>query len=172
MAEIVFHSSLVAEMQAIQAIRDLTAASEANAGQRGAAPQAEANSFRQARFHRIGPPPDDLLGAGSSGDRSPRNLTALWDAGRSGGRTFLLREGRQLGVQETLDLKAAFIDQRKTRLPPPARTEAARQPGHAQPGLDRQGLDQQGLDQQGLARPGLSQPEPVKPQPVQPQTQA
>lgn len=103
-AEIVFHSSLVAEMQAIQAIRELTTGRD------------EASRFGQARFHRIGPPPEGLLGTGSAADRSPRFLRALWDAGRSDARRFLIRDGTQIGVRETLDLKATFIDHRKTRL--------------------------------------------------------
>lgn len=105
-AEIVFHSSLVAEMQAIQAIREVTHGRD------------EPSCFELARFHRIGPPPEDLLGSGSAADRSPRFLRALWDAGRRDARRFLIRDGRQIGVRETLDLKAGFIDQRKVRLAP------------------------------------------------------
>ncbi len=104
-------------MQAIQAIRELTGNRGRNGGEATERSPRTANSFRQARFHRIGPPPDDLLGTGASGDRSPRNLQALWEAGRSDARRFLMRDGKQIGLKETLDLKAAFIDERKTRLP-------------------------------------------------------
>ena len=117
-AEIVFHSSLVAEMQAVHAIRELTSA-PVTAGSE-AAPREATNSFQQARFHRVGPPPDGLLGAGAAGDRSPKHLQALWEAGRSDARRFLMRDGRQLGLKETLDIKAVFVDERKTRLALPA----------------------------------------------------
>jgi len=116
MAEIVFHSSLVAEMQAVHAIRELTTAPATAAG---GMPHDDNNSFRQARFHRVGPPPDGLLGTGASGDRSPKHLQALWDAGRSDARRFLMRDGRQIGGRETLDIKAAFFDEHKTRLAVP-----------------------------------------------------
>jgi NTE family protein len=123
--EIVFNSSLVAEMQAIQAIRDLTGYGPAAAGAMAAT--AEENSFSRARFHRVGPPPGDLLSTGASVDRSARNLQALWQAGRDDARRFLMREGRKVGLKETLDLKTAFIDEFKTRLAGPA-TPAATTP--------------------------------------------
>jgi len=121
-AEIVFHSSLVAEMQAVHAIRELTTPSVAGSE---TAPPSETNSFRQARFHRVGPPPDGLLGTGAAGDRSPKHLQELWEAGRSDARRFLMRDGRQLGLKETLDIKAAFVDERKTRLALPMDVPAA-----------------------------------------------
>ena len=42
---------------------------------------------------------------GASGDRSPRHLQALWEAGRRDTRRFLMRDGKQIGVKETLDVK-------------------------------------------------------------------
>ncbi|MGE0801130.1 MAG: patatin-like phospholipase family protein [Lautropia sp.] len=103
-AEIVFHSSLVAEMQAVQALRE-------SAQARG-----DANRFSEARFHRIGPPPEALLGAGASVDRSPAFLRALGEAGGRDARAFLARHGDRIGVAETLDLRATFIAPHKTRL--------------------------------------------------------
>ena len=49
--EIVFNSSLVAEMQSIAAMRAMAA--------RGEGP----SSMRELRLHRIGPPPRDLIDA-------------------------------------------------------------------------------------------------------------
>jgi hypothetical protein len=109
-SEIMFHSSLVAEMQAIHAIREVTGRAATSAG----GPNDATNCFTQARFHRVGPPPDGLIGAGAAGDRSGKHLQALWKTGRSEARRFLMRDGRQIGLEETLDIKASYIDQSKS----------------------------------------------------------
>ncbi len=114
--EVVFHSSLVAEMQAIQAIRESAAAQRAS------------NRFSRARFHRIGPPPDQMASAGASADRSPRFLRSLADAGRDAARGFLVRDAKSLGRRETLDISRHFVDVHKTRWT----TDAAE--SHAPPG--------------------------------------
>lgn len=107
--EIVFNSSLVAEMQAIHTIREL---SESNAQQ---------NGFTRLRLHRIGPPPAKLIRPGSAGDRSSRFLNELANAGRAGARGFLRRCATQIGVNGTLDIKSSFIDPRKPRVRGPSR---------------------------------------------------
>ena len=163
-AEIVFHSSLVAEMQAIQAIRELTTASgpvelravagvaSGRAATRQGQPDGQHRDAKrrggtmqgcrrrqilsvEARFHRVGPPPDDLLGAGSSGDRSPRNLTALWDAGRSSARGFLIRDGRQIGScgKRWTSRKPSSTSIRRVSAGPPPTTPTALLPA----GLNR-----------------------------------
>ncbi len=101
--EIVFHSSLVAEMQAIHAIRE------------SALSLGVSNRFTRARFHRIGPPPDVVAGAGSAADRSPAFLRSLADAGRNSARRFLATDAVRLGEQETLEIARHFVDPRKTR---------------------------------------------------------
>jgi NTE family protein len=130
MSEIVFHSSLVTEMQAIQAVREVMS-NRGQAGMRSDPVLTEAEVFRQSRFHRVGPPSSELLVIGASGDRSSRNLQALWEAGRSDARRFLARDGKQIGLKETLDIKAAFID--GYRAPAVGSTIAVEAPGSAQP---------------------------------------
>lgn len=95
-AEVVFHSSLVAEMQAIAAVRSQAAA------------HGLPNRVAQARFHRIGPPPADLVGKGSPVDRSAWFLQALAKAGRAESRRFMVRQGGAVGDRETLDIETAF----------------------------------------------------------------
>jgi NTE family protein len=107
--EIVFNSSLVAEMQAIHTIRSLSEASEQH------------NSFTRVRLHRIGPPPAKLIQSDSAGNRSARFLNELAEAGRAGARGFLRNHGAQIGIAGTLDIKGSFIDPRKPRVRGPAR---------------------------------------------------
>ncbi len=97
-AEVVFHSSLVAEMQAIAAVRSHASA------------QGLPNRAAQARFHRIGPPPAGLVGQGSPTDRSARFLQALADSGRAASRRFMLRHGNAIGDRETLDIEREFVE--------------------------------------------------------------
>jgi NTE family protein len=102
--EIVFNSSLVAEMQSIAAMRALSA--------RGEGP----TSMRELRMHRIGPPPRDLIDPGSAMERSRKALLRLHDEGRAAGRQFIARHGADIGVRETLDIAKVFTDE---RLPKP-----------------------------------------------------
>jgi len=96
--EIVFNSSLVAEMQAIAAMREV-------AGSRR-------TPFRSVRLHRIGPPPRELLQQGSPLERSPAWLEHLRAEGRAAAKGFITRHGSDLGVRETLDVAGAFADSR------------------------------------------------------------
>jgi NTE family protein len=100
-AEIMFNSSLVAEMQAIVAIREAA---------QGASP------FSAVRLHRIGPPPSDLMDQGSAVARSWTWLTRLRDEGRAAARTFLKRHARELGERETLDIARLFQSPQKPRI--------------------------------------------------------
>lgn len=106
--EIVFHSSLVAEMQAIMAMRTVAA-------QGGAAA-----SVLDLRMHRIGPPRGELFKEGSALERSRAWIDRLYDQGRHGARRFLARHGRDIGVRETLDIAKVFSDERKPKLHLPA----------------------------------------------------
>ena len=118
--EIVFHSSLVAEMQAITAMRTVAAQGEAAA------------SVLDLRMHRIGPPRGALFEEGSALERSRAWIDRLYHEGRHGARHFLARHGRDIGVRETLDIAKVFSDERKPKLHLPA-NEAAFDP---QPALD------------------------------------
>ena len=102
--EIVFNSSLVAEMQAIAAMRAMAA--------RGEGP----TIMRELRMHRIGPPPRELIEPGSALDRSRATLLRLHDEGRAAGRQFIARHGGDIGVRETLDIARVYVDARKPRM--------------------------------------------------------
>jgi len=102
--EIVFNSSLVAEMQAINAMRSVA--------DRGAGPA----SARDVRMHRIGPPRRELLDRGTSYERSRGWLLLLHDEGRAAARRFLARHGGDLGVRETLDIAKVFADGHKPKV--------------------------------------------------------
>jgi NTE family protein len=106
--EIVSNSSLVAEMQAIAAMRSVAAHGEG------------ASSVLDLRLHRIGPPPRDLLDQGSSLERSRAWLQRLHDKGRAAARRFIARHGADVGVRETLDIASTFQDQRKPKVRMPA----------------------------------------------------
>ena len=98
--EIVFHSSLVSEMQSIRTMRGLAA---------GESPHA---SLRDLRMHRIGPPPAPLFETGSALERSRAWIEQLHAEGRRSAKRFLGQHGRDLGVRETLDIDRVFVDQR------------------------------------------------------------
>src|SRR5215468_3221763 len=102
--EIVFNSSLVAEMQAITAMRSVA---DKGAG---------AASARDVRLHRIGPPRRELLETGSSLERSRGWFELLYDEGRAEARQFMDRHGVDIGVRETLDIARAYADDHKPKL--------------------------------------------------------
>src|SRR5438094_6000525 len=79
--EIVFNSSLVAEMQAISAMRAVAARGDGGA------------SVLDLRLHRIGPPPRSLLEQGSAMERSLAWLQRLHGEGRSAAKRFIARHG-------------------------------------------------------------------------------
>jgi NTE family protein len=102
--EIVFNASLVAEMQAIGALRAIAARGESPASVAG------------LRLHRIGPPRRELFEQGSSLERSRAWLELLFDEGRRATRLFLDRHGGDVGVRETLDVARLFTDGHKPKL--------------------------------------------------------
>ena len=103
--EIVFHSSLVAEMQAIHAMRAL-----------GDTRNAEGR-FARLRLHRIGPPRLELFEQGNGIERARAWLQLLHGEGLLAGRRFIGRHGRDIGVRETLEIATFFIDSRKPKIP-------------------------------------------------------
>ena len=106
--EIVFNSSLVAEMQATSAMRSVAARGDGGA------------SVLDLRLHRIGPPPRSLLEQGSAMERSLAWLQRLHGEGRSAAKRFIARHGADLGVRETLDVATVFADEHKPKLRLPA----------------------------------------------------
>ncbi len=104
--EIAFHSSLVAEMQAIHAMRVL------------ARRQTPARS-PGLRFHRIGPPRSELFEQGDGGERASAWLELLHAEGLAAGRRFLARHSADIGHRETLDVAGVFVDARKPKIPMP-----------------------------------------------------
>jgi NTE family protein len=102
--EIIFNSSLVAEMQAITAMRALA---ERNA---------DSSHLLAVRMHRIGPPRDELHERGSSTERSRAWLQLLQDEGQLAGKRFLSAHGADVGVRETLDVAKAFSDGNKPKM--------------------------------------------------------
>jgi NTE family protein len=120
-SEIVFNASLVAEMQAISAMRALARSGNAPA------------RVADVRLHRIGPPPLELFEQGSGVDRARPWLELLHDEGYAAGRQFLVDRGADIGVRETLDVAGAFVDANKPRLSMPAQ-----EPSYAQEGPSEQ----------------------------------
>ncbi len=106
--EIVFHSSLVAEMQAIHAMRAL--ADTRNAEGR----------FAQLRLHRIGPPRLELFEQGNGIERARAWLQLLHSEGLMAGKQFIRDHGGDIGLRETLDIATFFIDSRKPKIPLPS----------------------------------------------------
>ena len=107
-SEIVFNSSLVAEMQAISAMRAVA--------ESGSAPARVAD----VRLHRIGPPPIELFERGNGIDRARAWLELLRDEGLAAGKQFVARHGADIGARETLDVAGVFVDANKPRFPVPA----------------------------------------------------
>ena len=110
--EIVFNSSLVAEMQSIAAMRAL------------APRDAGATRLHDLRLHRIGPPPRTLLAAGSSLERSYLWLHRLHRAGHAAAQRFVARHSGDIGVRETLDVTRVFGGPHKPKLRRPANEPA------------------------------------------------
>jgi hypothetical protein len=106
--EIVFHSSLVAEMQAIHTMRNLTEPTHA--------PTRSA----ELRFHWIGPPRLALCAEGNAIERDRAWLERLHTEGVAAGRQFIARHGDDISVRETLDVVGVFVDSRKWKLRMPA----------------------------------------------------
>jgi NTE family protein len=104
--EIIFNSSLVAEMQAITAMRALA---ERNA---------DSSHLLAVRMHRIGPPREELHAQGSATERSLAWLQLLQREGQEAGKRFLSAHGANIGVRETLDVAGAFPDGHKPKLRP------------------------------------------------------
>ena len=109
--EIIFNSSLVAEMQAITAMRALA---ERNA---------DTSHLLAVRMHRIGPPRDELHAQGSPSERSRAWLKLLQGEGRIAGRRFLSAHGADVGVRETLDVAKAYSDGHKPKMRVPVKEE-------------------------------------------------
>ena len=105
--EIVFHSSLVAEMQSIHAMRVI------------AEPRKSAG-LAELRFHRIGPPRPELFDKGNGVERARPWLRLLHAEGLAAGRQFIGRHGADIGVHETLDVAGGFIDAHKPEIRIPA----------------------------------------------------
>ncbi|HYR79992.1 MAG TPA: patatin-like phospholipase family protein [Candidatus Dormibacteraeota bacterium] len=106
--EITFHSSLVAEMQAIHAMRNLTEPTHAP------------TRLAELRFHRIGPPRLALFDEGNAIERDRAWLELLHTEGIAAGRQFIARHGDDIGVRETLDVGGVYVDSRKPKLKVPA----------------------------------------------------
>lgn len=107
--EIIFNSSLVAEMQAITAMRALA---ERNA---------DTSHLLAVRMHRIGPPRDELHEQGSPSERSRAWLQLLQGEGRIAGKRFLSAHGADIGVRETLDVAKAYSDGHKPKMRVPVK---------------------------------------------------
>jgi NTE family protein len=101
--EIAFHSSLVAEVQAIHAMRVV-------------AEPRKAASFAELRFHRIGPPRPELFEQGDGLARARPWLQLLHAEGLAAGRQFMARHGADIGIRETLDVPGAFIDAHQPKI--------------------------------------------------------
>jgi hypothetical protein len=103
--EIVFNSSLVAEMQTITAMRALAQSRQAPA------------SVANLRLHRIGPPRVELFDQGSGIETARPWLQLLHDEGFVAGKRFMTRHGANIGIRETLDVAQVFVDTNKPRIP-------------------------------------------------------
>jgi len=115
--EIMFNASLVAEMQAIAAIREAAQGeSDSRDPKRRARGAGSSSPFVAVRMHRIGPPPSALLGQGSADQRSWTWFTLLRDEGRASARQFLKRHLDDIGHRETLDIQKLFRSQQKPRI--------------------------------------------------------
>ena len=102
--QIVFNSSIGAEMQALVALRELAA----QPGARAKAPD--------VRMHRIGPPHLELFEEGSGSDRGVAWLKLLNEEGAAAGRRFLSHHLIDVGIRETLDIARVFFDPRDSRV--------------------------------------------------------
>jgi NTE family protein len=107
-SEIVFNSSLIAEMQAIDAMRAVAERTDNDIG------------LVATRLHRIGPPSSTLLMSGSALERSQQWLSQLHAAGRAAARRFITRHSADIGVRETLDITRVFANQQRLKMEQPA----------------------------------------------------
>jgi NTE family protein len=107
-SEIVFNSSLIAEMQAINAMRALAERSDNDV------------AIVDTRLHRIGPPSSTLLMSGSALERSQQWLLQLYGEGRVAARRFIARHSADIGVRETLDITRVFANQQRLKMEQPA----------------------------------------------------
>ena len=103
-ADLVFHSSLVAEMQAIHTMRELVQRDQPT------------SAVARVRLHRVGPPASDESGAARALDRSWSALKNLRDEGRAATVRFFRRHGAALGERSTLDIARVYLDPRKPRV--------------------------------------------------------
>ena len=103
-AEIVFNSSLVAEMQTLAALRELPS--------RGC----EQPCAPKIRLHRIGPPDARLFQEGSGVDRGQAWLRLLRDEGFAAGRRFAVDHTNDIGVRETLRIERVYFDRHNARM--------------------------------------------------------
>jgi len=110
--EIVFNSGLVAEMQALMAMRALAARTGAH------------THVSEVRLHRIGPPHAALFERGSGMDRARSWLLLLHEEGVAAGRRFIAAHADDIGVRDTLDIPAAFLGTHKPRLPVSSRVDS------------------------------------------------
>ena len=117
--EIVFNASLVAEMQAISAMRALAEPRQASA------------RVTNVRLHRIGPPRVELFDQGSGIDTARPWLQQLHDEGFTAGKRFMARHRADIGIRETLDVAQVFVDTNKPRIPLQRNPYGARDPAPA-----------------------------------------
>ena len=103
--EIVFHSSLVAEMQAIHAMRALSDSRNVE------------GRFARLRLHRVGPPRLELFEQGNGIERARAWLLRLHKEGLASAKQFIRRHRSDIGLRETLDIAEFFIDSRKPKIP-------------------------------------------------------
>jgi len=103
--EIVFNSSLVAELQSIATMRAMAADSDA--------------ALHQLRLHRVAPPPRALHAHGSAIDRSHAWIRRLHAAGRVAARGFTARHAADVGRRETLDVDDVYGSMATAALPAP-----------------------------------------------------
>ncbi len=111
--EIVFNSSLVAEMQSIAAMRLLAERND------------DSSNIVDVRMHRIGPPREELFAQGNSNERSRAWLELLQEEGSAEARRFIAAHGADIGVRETLDITKAFSDSHKPKIRVPMKNDVA-----------------------------------------------
>jgi NTE family protein len=104
-SEIVFNASLVAEIQALRAMRSFAARDHGSA------------HVGNIRLHRVGPPHFELFEEGNGYDRGRAWLKRLHEHGLGAAKDFVATHGADIGVRETLDIGRVFFDDHKPRIP-------------------------------------------------------